>query len=36
VSPKTVEHHVTSILAKLGVPSRARAAAHGRERGWLA
>jgi DNA-binding CsgD family transcriptional regulator len=35
VSGKTVEHHVTSILAKLRVTSRARAAAHAREQGWL-
>jgi DNA-binding NarL/FixJ family response regulator len=27
VSPKTVEHHISSILAKLDAPSRAEAAA---------
>jgi len=35
VSAKTVEHHVTAILAKLGVTSRARAAARAREHGWI-
>lgn len=29
ISPKTVEHHVGRILAKLGLPSRARAVAYG-------
>ena len=28
ISPKTVEHHVGRILAKLGLPSRARAVAY--------
>jgi DNA-binding CsgD family transcriptional regulator len=35
VSPKTVEHHVSSILGKLGVTSRDVAAARAREEGWI-
>jgi DNA-binding NarL/FixJ family response regulator len=33
VSPRTVENHVTSILAKLGVPSRTAAVATARRLG---
>jgi DNA-binding CsgD family transcriptional regulator len=33
ISPKTVEHHVGRILAKLGLSSRARAVAHALARG---
>jgi DNA-binding NarL/FixJ family response regulator len=32
LAPKTVEHHVSAILAKLGVTSRAEAVALMRER----
>ena len=28
IAPKTAEHHVSRVLAKLGVRSRAEAAAH--------
>jgi DNA-binding CsgD family transcriptional regulator len=35
VSAKTVDHHVSAILAKLDAPSRAAAVAHARQRGWL-
>ena len=35
VSAKTVEHHVSSILAKLGVPSRDAAVARARSEGWV-
>jgi DNA-binding CsgD family transcriptional regulator len=35
VSPKTVEHHVSSILAKLDVASRGDAVTHARQQGWL-
>lgn len=35
VSPKTVEHHVSSILAKLRVPTRDAAVVHARQQGWL-
>ncbi|NUR09576.1 MAG: helix-turn-helix transcriptional regulator, partial [Nocardioidaceae bacterium] len=33
LSPKTVGHHVSSVLAKLGEPSRSRAAAAAVRRG---
>jgi non-specific serine/threonine protein kinase len=35
VSPRTVNAHVASILAKLGVPTRRAAAARARDEGWL-
>jgi len=35
VSPKTVEHHVSAILGKLGVTARAEAVGEARKRGWL-
>jgi DNA-binding NarL/FixJ family response regulator len=35
VAPKTVDHHVSAILGKLGVSSRGEAAAMAREAGWL-
>jgi DNA-binding CsgD family transcriptional regulator/tetratricopeptide (TPR) repeat protein len=35
VSPKTVDHHVSAILAKLGAASRGEAAALAREAGWI-
>jgi DNA-binding CsgD family transcriptional regulator len=35
VSPKTVDHHVSAILAKLDVASRDAAVTIARERGWL-
>jgi DNA-binding CsgD family transcriptional regulator len=36
VSPKTVEHHVSAILGKLQVATRADAVLKARHRGWLA
>lgn len=36
VSPKTVEHHVSAILAKLEVATRDEAVVEARRRGWLA
>ena len=35
LSPKTVSHHVSSVLAKLGEPSRSRAAATAIRRGLV-
>jgi len=35
VSPKTVEHHVSSIIGKLDVSTRDEAVAEARRRGWL-
>jgi DNA-binding NarL/FixJ family response regulator len=36
VSPKTVDHHVSSVLAKLGAATRGDAARIAREQGLLA
>jgi len=33
IAPKTAEHHVSAVLAKLGVRSRAEAAAHAAREG---
>jgi DNA-binding CsgD family transcriptional regulator/tetratricopeptide (TPR) repeat protein len=35
VSPKTVDHHVSAILGKLGVGTRGGAAARARAEGWI-
>jgi DNA-binding NarL/FixJ family response regulator len=35
ISPRTVEHHVSAILAKLGVASRTLVAAEARRRGLI-
>jgi DNA-binding NarL/FixJ family response regulator len=35
VSRKTVEHHVSSILGKLGVPSRQAAVSRAHKEGWV-
>jgi DNA-binding NarL/FixJ family response regulator len=35
ISPKTVDHHVSSILTKLGVPSRSQATRIAREQHLL-
>jgi DNA-binding NarL/FixJ family response regulator len=36
VTLKTIEHHVSSILAKLEVPTRDAAVLRARQQGWLA
>ncbi len=36
ISPKTVDHHVSAILARLEVATRGEAAARARDAGWLA
>ncbi|WP_209427893.1 AAA family ATPase [Pararhodobacter sp. SW119] len=36
ISPKTVDHHVSAILAQLEVATRGEAAARARDAGWLA
>jgi DNA-binding NarL/FixJ family response regulator len=36
ISPKTVDHHVSAILAALEVATRGEAAARARDAGWLA
>ena len=35
IAPKTVDHHVSAIIAKLNVRTRAEAAAQARENGWI-
>jgi DNA-binding CsgD family transcriptional regulator len=36
ISAKTVDHHVSAVLAKLGAPSRGAAAAHAQRLGLMA